>query len=180
MEIFGLVSSILLALLLVVIAHSLYKKRDKIPYYRPIRDKFKKKKQKPEEEPKQRMLVVIRRHPIGRAALMTADENLYEQIKGNTTALMDRLIREWSAIAQHKWGFHGSEYGLPSSNEENWMLFASFMIKDHDTYKTCLEKMQVEAYLPLRRQCDIRLLYGEEMETLPPYTIELFRQGFSR
>ncbi|MBN1481466.1 hypothetical protein EH223_03800 [candidate division KSB1 bacterium] len=180
MEIFGLVSSILLALILVAITHSLYKKRDKIPYYRPIRDKFKRKKKKPEKEPTQRMLVVIRRHPIGRAALMTLEESQYEEQKARTLALMEQLVREWSEVAQHKWGFHGSEYGLPSSNDENWMLFAAFVVKDHDTYRKCLERMQSETYLPLRRQCDIRVLYGEEMERLPSHTVELFRQGFSR
>jgi hypothetical protein len=94
--------------------------------------------------------------------------------------LLDQLVRQWQNIAPFKWGFHGSEYGLPSSNEESWLLFGSFVVKNHETYRQCLAILQSESFLPLRNQCDIWLLYGEKMGYLPQHTEELFQQGFTR
>lgn len=180
LEILGLVSTIILALLLVAIAHRAFRHRDKIPYYRPIRNKLKKQKEKPMVEPPQRMFVAIRRHPAGRAKMMAMEEEEYEEKKKITLELMDQLVKQWSGIATFKWGFHGSEYGLPSSNEEDWLVFASFLVSDHDTYRTCLDMMQSESFIQLRQQFDIRLLYGEKMFSLAHNADELFRQIFSR
>jgi hypothetical protein len=181
MEILGLVSAILLALLLGALAHTIFTKRNKIPYYRPIRDRFKKKKLPPPEEPSQRMFVAIRRNPTGRAQMMAADSEVQEQIKGEMIGLLDNLVKQWSGVAGFKWGFHGSEYGLPSSwAEEGWMLFACFVVLDYDSYRACYDVMQMEPFVGLQTQFDIRLLYGEKMVYLPLNADELFKKAFSR
>ncbi len=181
MEIVGLISAILLALLLVAILHTIFTKRNEIPYYRPIRDKFKKKKQKPPEEPIQRMFVAIRRHPNGRAQLMSLESEVQEQVKNELRTLLEGLVRQWSGVAEFKWGFHGSEYGLPSSwAEEGWMLFACFVVSDYDSYRACYDVMQMEPFVGLQGQFDIRLLYGEKMTHLPHHSDELFKKAFSR
>ena len=180
MEIVGLVSTILLALVLVIIAQRMIGNWEKIPLFSKIWNRFKKKKPDQGEEPPLRMFVAVRRHPVGRAEMMKMEDEEYETKKKSVLSQMDDLVKQWSTVATFKWGFHGSEYGLPSSNDENWMLFASFVVPNHEIYRLCLDMMQAETFLPLRNQCDIRLAYGEKMETLPQTTIELFRQGFSR
>ncbi|MBN1560706.1 hypothetical protein JW998_10680 [candidate division KSB1 bacterium] len=179
MEIVGLIGAVLLALSLALVLQRASRHGDKIPYYRDIRKKFKKKAAAP-VEPSQRMFVAIRRHPVGRAAMMNLGDEDYEAKKKSVVDLMNELVREWSAVATFKWGFHGSEYGLPSSNDENWVLFASFVVENHDAYRGCLEVLQLDKYIPLRKQCDIRLLYGEKMEQLSQHTIDLFRQTFGK
>jgi hypothetical protein len=181
MEIVGLVSAILLALLLVALLHTIFTRRDNIPYYRPIRDKFKKKNEPPPMAPTQRMFVAIRRNPNGRAQMMSADSDIQEQVKGEMIDLLDKLVQQWSGVAGFQWGFHGSEYGLPSSwAEEGWMLFACFVVADYNSYRTCYDVMQMEPFVGLQKQFDIRLLYGEKMVHLPLNADELFKKAFSR
>ncbi len=112
--------------------------------------------------------------------MLNLGDEEYEAKKKDVLQLLNDLVQEWSAVAIFKWGFHGSEYGLPSSNEESWVLFAAFVVADHETYRKCLYIMQGDKYMPLRKQCDIRLLYGEKMVELPHHTIELFRQTFGK
>ena len=173
--------AVLFALLLVALLHTIFTRRDQIPYYRPIRDKFKKKKQQPEEEPIQRMFVAIRRNPAGRAGMMSLETDVQEQVKGEMMELLDKLVQQWSIVAGFKWGFHGSEYGLPSSwAEEGWMLFASFVVGDYASYRACYDIMQQEPFVGLQTQFDIRLLFGEQMVHLPLNADELFKKAFSR
>jgi len=178
MEIVGLVSAILLALLIVALAHTIFTKRNEIPYYRPIRDKFKRKAQ-PLLEPTQRMFVAIRRQPAGRTAMMSLPEEEYERSKSELIARFALLHEHWSSAAVYKWGFHGSEYGLPSTvPEEGWILFACYMVPDHKSYRYCYEIMQSKHFISLHNQFDIRLLYGEQMNSLVQNADELFRRVF--
>ncbi|MBN1464731.1 hypothetical protein JXA02_03145 [candidate division KSB1 bacterium] len=179
MELVGLVSAILLALAMGIIVRRAFPYRHNIPLYRVIRGRFRRKKAAP-EEPSQRMFVAIRRLPEGRKAMLNLEDEEYEARKRAVLGLLNDLVGEWSTAATFKWGFHGSEYGLPSSNEESWVLFATFVVADHEAYRQCLNIMQGDKYMPLRKQCDIRLLYGEKMAALPLHTIELFRQTFGK
>lgn len=181
MEIVGLVSAILLALLVVAVLHSIFKKRHKLPFYLSIRKIFIKEKEQPPEEPAQRMFVAIRRNPNGRAQMMASEPDIQEQVKSEMIDLLDKLVRVWSSVAIFKWGFHGSEYGLPSSwAEEGWMLFACFVVGDYRSYRACYDAMQQEPFVGLQKQFDIRLLYGEKMVHLPLNADELFKKAFSR
>ncbi len=174
MEIITMILTILLVLMLVATAQKAFKLRHDIPFYIKLRNLIKKPKPEPPPPPDTRMFVAIRRHPAGRLSLSSIAEEEYEAHKNKIKGQMQQLLDGWATLTEFKWGFHGSEYGLPSSNEENWLLFASFQVADHDTFRACLAYLGQEQFLALRNQFDIRLLYGEKMEDPKDHLDELF------
>ncbi len=166
--------TILLVLLLVIITSKLYRQREDLELYVKIRNLIKKPKPDPDAPPDTRMFVAIRRQPAGRLALSSAGLEEYEESKQRIRELLAELLDEWEQITKFTFGFHGSEYGLPSNNEENWMLFASFEAASHDLFRACLASLGQEKYFTLRNQLDIRLLYGEKMANLREHADELF------
>ena len=174
MELLSIVLTILLVLLLVMISANAYHNRRENPFYMKLRALIKKPKPDPGLPPITRMFVAIRRHPAGRMMLSSADEELYEATKHNINKQLQELLDGWASLTTFMHGFHGSEYGLPSNNDENWLLFASFEAANHDIFRGCLSFLGEEQFFALRNQFDIRLLYGKRMENLGDHADELF------
>ena len=122
------------------------------------------------------MLVVIRRHQAARTKLLALGDEETEAYVNKIKTDMQSLIDAWleNDKVLYKWGFHGSDYGLPSNGEDNWQLFASFGVPNYETYRKCLSMLEYDEFLALRNHCDIRLLYGEAMQNIPDYIHELF------
>ena len=174
MEIISMVLTILLVLLLVMVSAKAYRNRHEIPFYLKLRALIKKPKPGPLLPPTTRMFVAIRRQPAGRMALSSANGEEYEATREQINKQLQELLAGWASMTVFTFGFHGSEYGLPSSNDENWLLFASFEAANHDVYRACLSFLGGEQFFALRNQFDIRLLYGEMMEDLRNHMDELF------
>ncbi len=175
MELLYIVLTILGVFLLLLVARMLQKKLEQQKWY----DNFLKfiglrKKTLPVPEPTSRMFVVIKRHQAGRGNLLFLDQESLGTYVNSINEQMQELVGEWSTCSKYKWGFHGSDYGLPSNGEDNWQLFASFMVPSYEMYRQCLMILEQDKYISLRNQCDIRLLYGEEMTSLPEFMFELF------
>lgn len=143
--------------------------------YIKIKRLFKKSRPEPAPPPMTRMFVAIRRQPGRRPALNTTDEEEYEANKEKIRGQWRMLLDGWATLVKFTQGFHGSEYGLPSNNNENWILFASYEIASHDTFRDCLAFLGQEQFFVLRNQFDIHLLYGEKMDDLADHLDELFK-----
>jgi len=147
--------------------------QDKNIYVR-VRHLFKKPRQEPPPPPITRMFVAIRRQSARRLAVDAADEEVYEANKEKIKRQLHVLLAGWAGMTKFTHGFHGSEYGLPSNSDENWILFASFEVANHDTFRDCLAFLGQENFFALRHQYDIRLLYGEKMDDMQDHLDELF------
>lgn len=175
MEIVYFALSILLAFTAVLLLKRLYAYRQNIPNYQIIRKFFKRKKAaKPESEPSMRMFAAVRRRRSARTNLSILEDQDYQTFIQRITVQIQQLNAEWAKLATFDWGFHGSDYGLPSSSEENWLLFASYIVPDHAAYRSCLAVLESDRFLLLRDHCEIRLLYGEKMNDLTVHINELF------
>jgi hypothetical protein len=173
MEILGIFLAILLAFAIVLLLRRAFEYRQHIPNYRVIRNILKRKKAvKP--EPGTRMFAAIRRRRSARTDLLTLEDHDYRTFILRITAQVQQLNAEWANIAKFECGFHGSDYGLPSTGEENWLLFASYIVPDYAAYRACLAVLESDRFLLLRNHCEIRLLYGEKMTDLTAHINELF------
>ena len=143
--------------------------------YVKIRYFYKKPKEEEPPPPITRMFVAIRRQSARRLAMRYADEEEYEANREKIREQLKLLLEGWSSLTNFMHGFHGSEYGLPSNSEENWILFASYEIANHDTFRDCLAFLGQEHFFALRNQFDIHLLYGEKMDDLQDHVDELFK-----
>ena len=173
MEILLIFLTILLVLAVVLSLRRAYEYRHRIPYYQNIRNIFKRNKTvKP--KPGTRMFAAVRKRRSARTNLLTLEDHDYRTFIQRITTQIQQLNAEWANIAKFEWGFHGSDYGLPSTGEENWLLFASYSVPDHAAYRACLAVLESDRFLLLRDHCEVRLLYGEKMTDLTAHINELF------
>lgn len=174
MEVLSMVLTIILVLLIVMLSSKAYDVRHDVSLYMKIRALIKKPKPEIPPPPMTRMFAVIRRQPAGRISLSSADSETYETIRETVETQFQELLEAWASLTTFTFGFHGSEYGLPSNNDENWLLFASFEAASHDIYRRCLSLLGSKQFFALRNQLDIRLLYGEKMDDMRDHVEELF------
>jgi hypothetical protein len=194
MEIVLVLITILLVVLLLTLlkwAHNRY--RD-VPLYNQIIHKVKKRNLK-KEDSFLRMFVAVRRRSernnllkfkvdifknekekaeAVHANFITFNEQDYQKLVLQLREQIQKLTDELAKIADLECGFHGSDYGLPSSTEENWLLFASYIVPSYSAYRACLAAVESNSLLLLRDHCEIRLLYGNKMVSLAEHIHELF------
>ncbi|RPI03501.1 MAG: hypothetical protein EHM72_01375 [Calditrichaeota bacterium] len=174
MEIVYFLLAILVAFVAVLMVRRIYDVRHNIPLYPQMRQWTKTKKGQPPPPPATRLFMAVRRGQASQTSLLQMANQEYQAWLLRISTELDNLIKEWSHLASFEWGFRGSDYGLPSNNENNWMLFATFIVADHPSYRQCMAILESDAYLFLRNNCDIHLLYGEQMGQLHSHVHELF------
>jgi hypothetical protein len=118
--------------------------------------------------------MAVRRGQASQDTLLQMTAQEYQTWLQRINFELQNLITAWTPMARFEWGFHGSDHGLPSNNRNNWVLFASFVVPNHPTYRQCLAILETDEYRFLRMHCDIHLLYGEQMGQLHNHVHELF------
>jgi len=171
MQILYLILTILIVLTAALSAQRAYQNRYNIPAYRRWRDRFRKKKP---DLPTTRMFVAVRRRKDWKSYFSSLEHTEYEAAISRTVDQVRELVKDWGKLVIFESGFQGAPYGLPSNSDEDWLLFALFIVEDYNAYKNCLRILEGEKFFYLRNQCDIRLLYGEQMDDLSATIERLF------
>ena len=172
MELFGFILSVLAALALVVLLKRLLENSKLSLRFLILLRTF--RREKPAPPPTTRMLVAIRRRRTGRTNLPALEAEGHQAFLHQIREQLHQLCAHWATLAMFEWGFHGSDYGLPSPSDDCWLLFASYVVADYAAFRACMATLDSDQLLLLRDHCEIRLLFGEKMTDPSAHLKELF------
>jgi|GEM_PF-3212582 len=135
---------------------------------------FRSRVQEVNEEYTYRMMVAIRRYPESRTHFVELDREEQHRMLEKVKIQLEALYTEWEHFARYSFGFHGSTFGLNSDQNEPWILFTHYDIRDYQDFRKCQTILESNDYLYLRTHCDIRILFGDEMVQIAKHVNELF------
>jgi len=165
---------IILTLTIVLAILAIFKRLESLGGDESILPKLCGKKQPPPKPVPFRILVAIRRRDVGRARFMQIPAEGQKEVVENTRNAFADLHKEWSNHVKYMHGFDGSDVGLVSNTENEWLHFALYNAEGYEAYRECQRILDSEKYLTLKNEFDIRLLFGDQMKSPASRLHELF------